>query len=270
MDQQLKIAENEWNDYNNYLQKLEQTDDTPDIGLLEKELHDLEQEESRLTAELKKLKCEEDVVKATIKFKDEERQRLDAEEEKFRREYTKHRRDFMLAEDEYRSLECQIAYSQSQLEKLKKTNVFNVTFHIWHAGHFGTINNFRLGRLPSAPVDWSEINAAWGQTALLLAALACKVNLKFRKYRLVPFGNHSYIEVLGEGKELPLYGTGGFKFFWDTKFDAAMVAFLDCLTQFKEEVEKGDTGFCLPYRMDKGKIEDSSTGNSYSIKYVNI
>lgn len=94
------------------------------------------------------------------------------------------------------------------------------------------------------------------------------MNLKFRKYRLVPFGNHSYIEVLGEGKELPLYGTGGFKFFWDTKFDAAMVAFLDCLTQFKEEVEKGDTGFCLPYRMDKGKIEDSSTGNSYSIKYV--
>lgn len=93
-------------------------------------------------------------------------------------------------------------------------------------------------------------------------------NYNFRRYRLVPFGNHSYIEVLGEGKELPLYGTGGFKFFWDTKFDAAMVAFLDCLTQFKEEVEKGDSGFCLPYRMDKGKIEDSSTGSSYSIKCV--
>lgn len=173
MDQQLKIAENEWNDYNNYLQKLEQTDDTPDIGLLEKELHDLEQEESRLTAELKKLKCEEDVVKATIKFKDEERQRLDAEEEKFRREYTKHRRDLMLTEDEYRSLECQIAYSQCQLEKLKKTNVFNVTFHIWHAGHFGTINTFRLGRLPSAPVDWSEINAAWGQTVGVFCLFYC-------------------------------------------------------------------------------------------------
>lgn len=94
-----------------------------------------------------------------------------------------------------------------------------------------------------------------------------RISVVDRRYRLVPFGNHSYIEVLGEGgKELPLYGTGGFKFFWDTKFDAAMVAFLDCLTQFKEEVERGDSGFCLPYRMDKGKIEDSSTGNSYSIK----
>lgn len=163
-------------------------------------------------------------------------------------------------------MECQLSYTQQQLDKLKKTNVFNATFHIWHSGHFGTINNFRLGRLPSAPVDWSEINAAWGQTALLLAALARKMNFTFHRFKLVPYGNHSYIEVLGDHKELPLYGSGGFKFLWDTKFDSGMVAFLDCLQQFKEEVEKGDSGFCLPYRMDKGKIEDSATGNSYSIK----
>lgn len=117
-------------------------------------------------------------------------------------------------------------------------------------------------------MDWSEINAAWGQTTLLLVALARKMNLKFKRFRLVPFGNHSYIEALDQNKELPLYGSGGFKFLWDTKFDAAMVAFLDCLQQFKEQVEKGDSGFCLPYRMDRGKIEDSATGNSYSIKYV--
>lgn len=266
MDHQLKLAENEWNDYNNYLQKLEQTDDIPNIGQLEKELQDLDIEEKRLIDDLAKLKREEDSVKETIKEQEREKERLDVDEEKYRKEYSKYRRDLMLSEDEYRSLECQIAYAHMQLEKLKRTNVFNVTFHIWHSGHFGTINTFRLGRLPSAPVDWSEINAAWGQTALLLSALARKVNLTFERYRLVPYGNHSYIEVIGTGKELPLYGTGGFKFFWDTKFDAAMVAFLDCLAQFKEEVEKGDTGFCLPYRMDKGKIEDSSTGSSYSIK----
>lgn len=44
-----------------------------------------------------------------------------------------------------------------------------------------------------------------------------------------------------------------------------MVAFLDCLQQFKEEVEKGKSGFNLPYRMEKGKIKDSGTGKSYSI-----
>uniref|UniRef100_A0A4W3HMT7 Beclin-1 n=1 Tax=Callorhinchus milii TaxID=7868 RepID=A0A4W3HMT7_CALMI len=69
--------------------------------------------------------------------------------------------------------------------------------------------------------------------------------------------------------ELPLYCSGGLRFFWDNKFDHAMVAFLDCVQQFKEEVERGDTGFCLPYRMDveKGKIEDTGgSGGSYSIK----
>lgn len=268
MDRQLIVADAEWHEYNSYLQQLDrQQQDAPDLERLERELADLAADEERMLAELERLRVAEESVQADIDVKSAERRRLDGEEEKFRREYTKYRRDLMLTEDDYRSLECQIGYAHQQLDKLKKTNVFNVTFHIWHAGHFGTINTFRLGRLPSAPVDWSEINAAWGQTALLLAALARKVNLTFRRYRLVPFGNHSYIEVLGEGgKELPLYGTGGFKFFWDTKFDAAMVAFLDCLTQFKEEVERGDSGFCLPYRMDKGKIEDASTGNSYSIK----
>lgn len=54
---------------------------------------------------------------------------------------------------------------------------------------------------------------------------------------------------------------------WNSKFDSAMVAFLDCLQQFKEEVAKEDSSFCLPYKMDhKGKIEDVKSGNSYSIK----
>lgn len=96
------------------------------------------------------------------------------------------------------SLKNQLSYTQNQLDRLKKTNVFNTTFHIWHSGHFGTINNLRLGRLPAAPVSWQEINAAWGQTVLLLASLARKIGLKFSKYRLVPYGNHSYIEVSNE------------------------------------------------------------------------
>ncbi|MEE6524689.1 hypothetical protein FKM82_024286 [Ascaphus truei] len=121
---------------------------------------------------------------------------------------------------------------------------------VQHSGQFGTINNFRLGRLPSIPVEWNEINAAWGQTVLLLHALANKMGLQFQRYRLVPFGNHSYLESLTDkSKELPLYCSGGLRFFWDNKFDHAMVAFLDCVQQFKEEVEKGDTGFCLPYRL---------------------
>ncbi|XP_066587031.1 beclin-1-like protein isoform X2 [Prorops nasuta] len=271
MDQQLKLTEGEWSDYNEYLKKLEieqqqQGNEDTEMENLTKELQDVKAEEQRLILELEALRKEEKAIQNAISEQQEERRRLQQEEHRYWREYSKHKRDLLLAEDECRSLECQQAYATSQLERLKKTNVFNATFHIWHSGHFGTINSFRLGRLPSAPVDWSEINAAWGQTTLLLNALAQKLNLTFKRYRLVPFGNHSYIEVLGQQKELPLYGSGGFKFLWDTKFDAGMVAFLDCLQQFKEEVEDGGSGFCLPYKMERGKIEDSATGNSYSIK----
>ncbi|XP_071552320.1 beclin-1-like protein [Panulirus ornatus] len=167
------------------------------------------------------------------------------------------------------SLKSQLSYTQNQLERLKKTNVFNTTFHIWHSGHFGTINNLRLGRLPTAPVSWQEINAAWGQTVLLLASLARKIGLKFSKYRLVPFGNHSYIEVVGENRELPLYGSGGFRFLWDTKFDAGMTAFLECVAEFQQHVETqgGQAArFCLPYRINKHCIEDPTSSNSLSIK----
>ncbi|XP_059475298.1 beclin-1-like protein [Neocloeon triangulifer] len=266
LDHQLRLTENEQADYKEYLQRLQEEQSNDSLEELEAELEKLTLEEQQLIQDLESLKKQESEAKAAVEKQQAARLQLEKEEEKYWREYTKHRRDLLLTEDETRSLECQLVYTRMQLKKLKDTNVFNATFHIWHSGHFGTINNFRLGRLPSAPVDWSEINAAWGQTALLLASLARKINLTFERYRLVPYGNHSYIEVLADHKELPLYGSGGFRFLWDNKFDAAMVAFLDLMQQFKEEVERGESGFCLPYRVEKGKVEDTTSGNSYSIK----
>lgn len=67
------------------------------------------------------------------------------------------------------------------LLSLKFYLYFSLPFFCRHSGQFGTINNFRLGRLPSVPVEWNEINAAWGQTVLLLHALANKMGLKFQR-----------------------------------------------------------------------------------------
>ncbi len=88
---------------------------------------------------------------------------------------------------------------------------------------------------------------------------------RFNKYQLVPYGSHSYIKNLADEKNLPLYGTGGFKMIFDTKFDQAMVAFLDCLLQFATEVQSKGV-FSLPYEMDKGKIRDNNSDQWYSIK----
>lgn len=75
--------------------------------------------------------------------------------------------------------------------------------------------------------------------------------------------------MVGENRELPLYGSGGFRFLWDTKFDAGMAAFLECVAEFQQYVEaqKGHAGrFCLPYRINKHFIEDRTSNNSLSIK----
>ncbi|TNN67728.1 Beclin-1 [Liparis tanakae] len=234
------------------------------------ELHQLKEQEEALVQELETVEEQRAAVAQDLTQSRVHSQQLDTEEQQYQKEYSEFKRQQLELDDELKSVDNQMRYCQIQLDRLKKTNVFNATFHIWHSGQFGTINNFRLGRLPSVPVEWNEINAAWGQTVLLLHALANKMGLRFQRYRLVPYGNHSYLESLTDkSKELPLYCSGGLRFFWDNKFDHAMVAFLDCVQQFKEEVEKGDTGFCLPYRMDveKGKIEDTGgSGGSYSIK----
>lgn len=66
----------------------------------------------------------------------------------------------------------QIKRSEEQLRRLQATNVYNHVFNIWHDGPFGTISGFRLGRTSSCPVEWDEINAAWGQAVLLLHTMA--------------------------------------------------------------------------------------------------
>ncbi|EHB16504.1 Beclin-1 [Heterocephalus glaber] len=269
LDKQLNVTENECQNYKRCLEILEQMNED-DGELLQRELRELALEEEWLIQELEEVEKNRHVVAENLETVQAKAEWLDQEEAQYQREYSEFKRQQLELDDELKIVENQMCYVQMQLDKLRKTNVFNATFHIWHSGQFGTINNFRLGRLPSVPVEWNEINATWGQTVLPLRVLANKMGLKFQRYRLVPYGNHSYLESLADkSKELPLYCSGGLRFFWDNKFDHAIVAFLDCVQQLKEEVEKGETWFCLPYRMDveKGKIEDpgGSTG-SYSIK----
>ncbi|MEQ2217724.1 hypothetical protein XENOCAPTIV_020749 [Xenoophorus captivus] len=153
------------------------------------------EEEDTLLAELKQLKSEEETLVQELEAVEEQRaavakdltqsriqsQQLDTEELQYQKEYSEFKRQQLELDDELKSVDNQMRYCQIQLDRLKKTNVFNATFHIWHSGQFGTINNFRLGRLPSVPVEWNEINAAWGQTVLLLHALANKMGLRFQR-----------------------------------------------------------------------------------------
>lgn len=120
----------------------------------------------------------------------------------------------------------------------------------------GIINNLRLGRLPDVVVDWDEINAAWGQTALLLYTLAKKLSFSFTQYRIIPMGFRPTVQHKDTRASYPLYGSntvtfGRSSFFWSSPnysdLDAGMEAFLLCVSELCARVLSLSSTIALPY-----------------------
>ncbi len=157
MDQQLRLAEDEAQEYQAFLQKLEdETEDDSKVAELQAELEKLKTEEKDIVQELDQLRKREEEANKELAIQKEERAKLEREEHKYWKEYSRHKRQLLIAEDDFKSLDCQLRYAQVQMEKLKKANVFNATFHIWHTGHFATINGFRYC------TEQSEFFYSWG------------------------------------------------------------------------------------------------------------
>jgi len=244
-------------------------------------------EEEAAIEELKQLEKEKAAVDEELAQLEEEARALDIEEEKFWRE----RNAFAMKLTEFQnvrdSVNLQYDHDSQHLEKLQRTNVYNDTFCISHDGRFGTINGLRLGRLSNVPVDWPEINAAWGHTVLLLATVADKLGFKFEGYELQPMGSTSRIiryeypspttsrtgsrgSSMRPAKKsvLELYSSGDMPLgltFMHRKFDIAMEAFLECMKQLGAFVEKDTAnqsesgrGLSLPYKIEGEKIGDVS------------
>lgn len=268
LDAKIREAEEEGKIYSDFLHSIKDGSavDPEEWKSIEQELEQLKLEEASLLEKLQGV--EEERLRLGSEEKEilEEMKELDVEEERYWKEFNEYQRQLQDFHEEQSSVERKYKNASAQLERLKKTNVFNDAFHIWHDGHFGTINNFRLGRLPSVPVEWNEINAAWGQTILLLFTMANRLNFAFQRYRLVPNGSFSRLERIGDGgtassRDLPLYSSGGVKFgFGESRFDQAMVAFLDCLQQLKDHIESKDPHFKLPYKIDGDRIGDMDKG----------
>lgn len=251
-------------------------------GRLEEEVEEYKHQMPELDRELEELRREEEVLKEKLMKTEEKRRQiaaemakqrekeewLKAEEQKYWESFNEYQGKVLQFKDEQKSVDYQLQYTTEQLDRLKKTNVLNAAFHIWHNGHFGTINGLRLGRLQTVPVEWNEINAALGQAAFLLVTLARNAGAKFQRYRVVPYGNQSFVEVL-EGKKKsqhwPLYSSAGLRIFADSKFDLGLVAFLDCLNQLKQHIEQSSRGcFALPYSIVKDRIGNGK--EFYSVK----
>ena len=241
-----------------------------------RDLEDAHQREKKALEELEALEAEKACMEEEIAALDAEADELDEEEERFWRERNAFTAELTSFQEERDSLQAQLSQETKVLEALQRTNVYNDTFCIGHDGNFGTINGLRLGRLPDHHVEWPEINAALGQALLLLVVVSEKLGCKIKGYKMLPVGSTSklvledpdavatdagkmkgFVHELYSSGTLP-FGLGAFY----GSFDAAMLAFLECLRQAGEHVrrttaEAGDERK-MPYEIvtakDIGKI----------------
>lgn len=246
----------------------------------ERESQDMSRDE--IERKIERLKAEERIALDQLKAAEREKEQLEEElralelEEKALQE---EEAEFWLVDNEHQlaaanqasllaSLRAAYAADYATYEKLERTNVYNDAFCIGHDGVFGTINGLRLGRVSGVPVEWAEINAAWGQTLLLLYTIARKLDFNFENYRLVPMGSFSRIErTVGDKATYELYGSGDLHFgrlLHNRRFDFAMVAFLECLKQMMDYVKSQDQNVDFPHQIVKDKIGEASVKLQFS------
>ncbi|KAI1392828.1 APG6-domain-containing protein [Hypoxylon trugodes] len=269
-----------------------------DIAESEQALQKARKDEEESMKQLTALEKEKADLDAEIAALEEESQVLDAEEEQFWRERNAFAMKLAEFQNERDSINSKFDHDSQLLTKLQRANVYNDTFSIHHDGHFATINGLRLGRLSTKPVDWPEINAAWGQALLLVVTVADKLGYKFDGYEPLPMGSTSKIirydypspssSRLGGHRSGPppgpkksvleLFSSGDLplQMLWNRKFDQGMIAFLELVRQLgafvHQQTESGNNqvGYplhqlALPYKIEGDKIGDDRIGH-YSIK----
>lgn len=223
-----------------------------DASVLEADIARLEAEERQLLTELQGFDREEEELVRELERHKQRDEKLRKEEADFWLSVAEYQLDLEETEGERAATASAIQYATAELNRLKRANVLNDMFHISQEGPFGTINNFRMGRLPDQQVPWEEINAAWGQACLLLDALMRKCGMPMTTYRLLPRGNYSEIQAGGDTLKLHYVSSGLSHFFSGRRFDQAMSAFLSCLKEVTRFLQRQLPSIKIPFKFEEG------------------
>ncbi|KAL5698861.1 Vacuolar protein sorting-associated protein atg6 [Ranunculus cassubicifolius] len=153
LDKEVEDVHRDINSYEACLHRLEgETHDVLSEADFLREKLKIEEEERRLEAAIKQTEKQRSKANAELKELELKSKHFDDLEEGYWHEFNSFQFQLTSHQDERDAILAKIEVSQAHLELLKHTNVLNDAFPIWHDGDFGTINNFRLGRLPKIPV----------------------------------------------------------------------------------------------------------------------
>mmetsp|Transcript_13026 Transcript_13026/g.19650 ORF Transcript_13026/g.19650 Transcript_13026/m.19650 type:complete len:301 (-) Transcript_13026:168-1070(-) len=161
--------------------------------------------------------------------------------------------------DQLESLNAHLQKDGLLLQKFLQLNPINDAFHIWYSGPFATINDFRLGRLSTHPIDWPEINSALGEAAAAVYTIAAKAGIQFKKFGIIPMGCFSRIcRTEDRRTTYNLFTDGSFSLFPKRNFNLALTGFLTCIEEVGIHVVDHDPTLQLPYAINstEGKINN--------------
>ncbi|KAF4044154.1 Apg6 BARA domain [Phytophthora infestans] len=149
---------------------------------------------------------------------------------------------------------AQIDAMERKVASAKHLNILTDMFVIGYDGAFGTINQFRMGQSAGSTLEWNEINAAFGECALLLQTLANMIGLEFPDFRIVPLGSFSkVIRTSNLRMEYSLHGSDQ-QNFAESHFNLGLGAWITCLGQLMAFVRARDPSIRLPYKVAKHSI----------------
>ena len=292
MEKRLTESTKERDAYLEFLRRTQAEMPTDDEAAgTERELKKVREEEEKALNELEGLEREKADLEKELRELEVEAKELDKEEEGYWRERNAVESEVRALKEEQESLDLRLKHDEELLQQLKRVNVFDDAFYVSYAGKngvFGTINGLRLGRTSSEPVEWAEVNAAWGFACLLLATVADRLKYDFKGYRLKPLGSASSIDEIkvqdstpknsvagsavstGSAFNQPKTITTNFPLhyaselpislpFMHRSFSDGMVAFCQCVRQLASHVsntakDKGGSPSQLMYVVEKDKL----------------
>ncbi|GAB2245151.1 hypothetical protein Droror1_Dr00000644 [Drosera rotundifolia] len=271
MDKEIEDVNRDIKAYEACLKRLEgETHDVLSVADFFKEKLKIEEEERKLEAAIEVAERQYAEVNAELKELELKSSRFGELEERYWHEFNNFQFQLISHQEETDATLAKVEVTQRHLELLKRTNVLNDAFPISCDGEFGTINNFRLGRLPKVAIEWDETNAAWGQACLLLHTMCHHSMPKFNyRIKILPMG--SYSQIMDEsGNKYDLFGP--VNLFWSTRYDKAMTLFLTCLNDFAMFARTQDLAnhippancFTLPYEIVNDKVGKESITQSFN------
>lgn len=164
--------------------------------------------------------------------------------------------------DQISSIDESIQISVANFDRYKQINTLNDAFYVWYTGPFATINAFKLGNLVNKPVEFTEINAALGQAALVLSIITSRCGIQFKQFHIAPMGSFPRILRADDRRtSYPLFiDQGSFSLFPKRNFNLALSGFMQCIHELGEHISAYDPTLSIPYQIhvSESKIADKS------------